>query len=138
MGGWPFSCRGFSGAALARWLGSRGFSAHFKVAPERLFDRDRLFRFQRLGDARQGRDQMLLDQLVGSPGGLGTVGQNVQELGRDLDQPPDNPARKAAAPRAMRAMIPITWRSPQVNWASDSSERDWSRKIPRPSPTKPN
>ena len=29
-------------------------------------------------------------------------------------------------------MIPITWRSPQVNCASDKSDRDWSRKMPKP------
>ena len=53
--------------------------------------------FQGQGNAPQGRNQVLLDQVAGSPGGLRTIGQHVQHLGEDAKELPQNPARHAAA-----------------------------------------
>ena len=52
--------------------------------------------FQGQGDAPQGRNQVLFDEVTSAPGSLRTVGQYVEHLGGDAKELPQNPARQAA------------------------------------------
>ena len=82
------------------------------------------------GRSPQGRNQVLLDQVAGAPGGVRTVGQHVDHLGEDMKELPQNPARQAAAAQGDQGDDPITRRSPQVNWASERRSRACSEKGP--------
>ena len=84
------------------------------------------------GDPAQGWHQVLLDQVSGTPGRLGSVDERIERSGTDAEELAEDPAARPQPPRVMIATIPITLRSPDVNWASDTRPRAWSRKRPSP------